>query len=209
MCVCVCVCVVCVCVCWEELGYDPEICDSQLLLFHSDAMKTWPAMQKWTNEFLEKQFGKNDVRVAFAPNGDYEGCDKASRFEGYKQFNFPEVVKSQLLFPDLVVVRPAFLNINFSSFMDLVRRPSPNVSAYLEYSSIPSLLPELRRDIKEMPFVSGILKKKHLNIWLSDGKTLGKLHFDPFDNFLCQVSNDCRFYTIFRTYKKSWLTTSP
>ena len=25
-------------------------------------------------------------------------------------------------------------------------------------------------------------------MWLSDGHTLGKLHFDPFDNLLCQVS---------------------
>ena len=60
-------------------------------------------------------------------------------------------------------------------------------SAYLEYSSIPNYLPELEQNVEEFPFVQGLLKRRHLNIWLSDGNTLGKLHFDPFDNFLCQV----------------------
>lgn len=35
---------------------------------------------------------------------------------------------------------------------------------------------------------SCVLKRRHLNIWLSNGNTLGKLHYDPFDNFLCQIS---------------------
>ena len=159
----------------------------------ADALESWPALQKWTNKFLDRQFGKNDVRVAFAPNGDYEGCEKASSFEDYINFNPPEVVKNQLPFSDLVVVRPAFRNMNFSSFMEIVERPSPNVSAYLEYSSIPSLLPELVKDVNEMPFVLDTMQLQHLNIWLSDGNTLGKLHFDPFDNFLCQVRFNIMF----------------
>ena len=129
------------------------------------------------------------VRIAFAPYGEYEGCEKANNFEDLKNFNFPDVVKSQLPFPDLVVVRPAFLEMKFSSFMEILQASNnSDISAYLEYSSIPSLLPELEQDIREMPFVAGELKRRHLNIWLSNGNTLGKLHFDPFDNFLCQVS---------------------
>lgn len=130
------------------------------------------------------------VRVAFAPYGEYEGCEKASDFEDFKEFKFPDIVKSQLHFSDLVVVRPAFLEIDFSTFMGILQSSNnSDISAYLEYSSIPSLLPELEQDIKEMPFVSGELKRRHLNIWLSNGNTLGKLHFDPYDNFLCQVSH--------------------
>ncbi|XP_022083577.1 jmjC domain-containing protein 7-like isoform X5 [Acanthaster planci] len=60
-------------------------------------------------------------------------------------------------------------------------------SAYLEYSSIPDYLPELEEDIPEFPFAQDLLTRRHLNIWLGDGNTLGKLHFDPFDNFLCQI----------------------
>jgi len=153
------------------------------------ALKNWPAMKKWTTEFLTTKFGDKMVRVAFAPYGEYEGCEKAHDFEDFKDFKFPDVVKSQLPFPDLVVVRPAFLEIPFSTFMSILQSSNDsNISAYLEYSSIPSLLPELEQDIKEMPFLSGELKRRHLNIWLSNGNTLGKLHFDPFDNFLCQIS---------------------
>lgn len=156
------------------------------------AMDKWPAMQKWTNEYLTSTYGKNKVRVAFAPNAEYEGCEKASDFEDFRYFKFPDSVKEQLPFPDLVVVRPAFMNLKFAEFMSLLEKTrqtsqGENVSAYLEYSSIPSHLPELEKDVIEMPFAAGILKRRHLNIWLSNGKTLGKLHFDPFDNFLCQV----------------------
>lgn len=157
-------------------------------------MKTWPALSKWTNEFLITKFGQNKVRVAFAPNSEYEGCEKASNFEDYKNFKLPKEVKEKLPFPDLVVVRPAFLEMKFADFMNLLNKTllesnetNENVSVYLEYSSIPTHLPELEHDIQEMPFISGILKRQHLNIWLSNGNTLGKLHFDPFDNFLCQV----------------------
>lgn len=146
-------------------------------------------MKKWTTEFLTTKFGHKKVRVAFAPYGEYEGCEKAHHFEDFKDFKIPDVVKSQLPFPDLVVVRPAFVEIPFSTFMGILQSSNDsNISAYLEYSSIPSLLPELEQDIKEMPFLFGELKRRHLNIWLSNGNTLGKLHFDPFDNFLCQVS---------------------
>ena len=75
--------------------------------------------------------------------------------------------------------------------MEIVQSSNKSdISAYLEYSSIPSLLPELEQDIKVMPFVDGELKRRHLNIWLSNGNILGKPHFDPFDNFLCQVSQN-------------------
>jgi jumonji domain-containing protein 7 len=90
-----------------------------------------------------------------------------------------------------VVVRPATLNMKFSELVDLIENVSDravkNVSAYLEYSSIPDHLPDLEDDIEEMPFINDVLKREHLNIWFSDGNTLGKLHFDQFDNFLCQV----------------------
>ena len=151
------------------------------------ALKNWSAMTTWTSTFLAKTFGGKVVRVAFAPYGEYEGCEKAQDFDNYMEFKLPDAVKSQLPFPDLVVVRPAFLEIPLSRFMEILQS-SNNSDISLEYSSIPSLLPELEQDIKEMPFIDGELKRRHLNIWLSNGNTLGKLHFDPFDNFLCQVS---------------------
>ena len=151
----------------------------------------WKVMQKWTTEYLRSEFGHRKVHVKMTPGGDFEGVEKAELWEGYDSFEIPQMVKEQLRYPDLVVVRPAGVDMIFSDFLDLIHfaatQPSRNVSAYLEYSSIPDHMPELQKDIKDFPFVKNILSMRHLNMWLSDGNTLGRLHFDPFDNLLCQI----------------------
>ncbi|XP_038051925.1 bifunctional peptidase and arginyl-hydroxylase JMJD5-like [Patiria miniata] len=157
----------------------------------------WDAFRKWTMEFLRDQYGDKDVHVKLAPDGLFEGVEASSNWEEYGTFTIPSAVLDILPFPDLVVVRPATINLKFAEFLDMISNTSkvekesgngkPRASAYLEYSSIPNYLPELEQDIQELPFARDLLKRRHLNIWLSDGNTLGKLHFDPFDNFLCQI----------------------
>ncbi|KAK6191959.1 hypothetical protein SNE40_003525 [Patella caerulea] len=157
------------------------------------AMEKWKSY-KWTEKFFRKHYGKKEVHIKLTSGGDYEGVESVSLWENYTAFsdNIPLEVKLQLKFPDLVVVRPATLNMNFSQFLDLINLISNqtvnNLSAYLEYSSIREYFPELENDIEEMSFIQGLLNLNHLNIWLSDGNTLGKTHFDPYDNFLCQIS---------------------
>ena len=157
----------------------------------AEGVQHWAAMSKWTQEFLYQEFGNNNVHVKLAPNGEFEGCERASDWDDYKHFQIPDVVKQKLPFPDLVVVRPATLDISFSSLLDMINSSElkvQNISAYLEYSSIPQYMPKLEEDIEELSFVKGLLTRRQLNLWLSDGNTLGKLHFDPFDNLLCQIS---------------------
>lgn len=151
-----------------------------------DGLKSWPALNKWTNEFLNDQFGDEIVHIKLTPDGEFEGVENISLWEDYKSFVIPDEVKKQLQFSDLVVVRPATQELKFSEFLTLISSPS-NYSAYLEYSSIPEYMPGLEEDLYELPMVTGVLTRRHLNIWLSDGNTLGKLHFDPYDNLLCQV----------------------
>lgn len=67
------------------------------------------------------------------------------------------------------------------------RHDAYNLSAYLEYSSIPEYFPELLSDISETDFIRSLLQVSSVNIWLSNGHTLDKLHFDPFNNILCQL----------------------
>lgn len=161
------------------------------------ALRNWPAFKKWSTEYLRKLYGQTKVHIKLAPDGIFEGVDKSSHWEDYKTLTIPKKVKDKLPFSDLVVVRPATMNVNFSEFLDMttgnssfIKKQSPErVSAYLEYSSITQHFPKLEEDIKPFPFVNNNLKRRHLNIWLSDGDTLGKLHFDPFDNLLCQVSS--------------------
>ena len=147
----------------------------------------WPAMEKWTMEYLRGLYGGKNIHIKLTEDGEFEGVESGTLWEGYRDNWIPESVRSQMQYPDLVVVRPATAEMTFSQFLDFITSRNRTHSAYLEYSSIPSHLPLLEQDIREMPFLKDLLSRRHLNIWLSDGNTLGKLHFDPFDNFLCQV----------------------
>ena len=168
-----------------------------------NAIEDWPAYTKWTNAYFNEKYGNKKVHIKLTPSGEFEGVDFASQFDNYRHFKIPNSVRKQLLFPDQVVVRPATANMNFSAFLDTIEAISngskTGYSAYLEYSSIPDIGSELEEDIAEMSFFENMLALKHLNVWLSDGDTLGKLHFDPFDNFLCQVILPYKY--IFTTFK--------
>ena len=161
------------------------------------AIDKWVAFKKWTKSFLKEKYGKTKVHIKATPNGEYEGVQDKSLWESNRYFHIPKQVEEQLPYPDLVVERPASLDMLFSEFLDLIENVSRgntvNMSAYLEYSSIADYFPELKSDITDLEFIN-MLELASLNIWLSDGNTLGKLHFDPFDNLLCQVvSNfDCQ-----------------
>jgi len=150
-------------------------------------LQEWPALQKWTQEFFYEEFGEQSVHIKLTPDGIFEGVESASLWENYDNFVIPDLVKQQLEYPDLVVVRPATQELKFGDFLNSLS--SQNYSAYLEYSSIPEYLPQLEQDLSELPIVTDLLTRRHLNIWLSDGNTLGKLHFDPYDNLLCQVGH--------------------
>lgn len=167
---------------------------SQQYLFRSrpvvieNATWNWPAMQKWTAEYFRSLYGNREIHIKLTEDGNFEGVERASLWEDYHENWIPEQVRAQLQFPDLVVVRPATSEMKFTDFLDFISSTNRSHSAYLEYSSIPYYMPQLEGDIMEMPFLDVKLQRKHLNMWLSDGNTLGKLHFDPYDNFLCQVS---------------------
>jgi jumonji domain-containing protein 7 len=88
----------------------------------------------------------------------------------------PEIVRSQLQNPDKVVVRPADLRISFEQFMDLLYSPNFNASFYLEYCSITSSLPTMLEDIETFNWAN-FFTVEMTNIWLGNGKTVGKLHF--------------------------------
>lgn len=155
------------------------------------AMDHWTALVKWTSDFFRKRYGDRHVHIKLTPKGEYEGIEAANIWDSFATFKIPKAVIKKLPYPDLVVVRPATTEIKFSEFLDLIGNVSEgrltNFSAYLEYTSVSDYFPDLKEDITEMFFIQNVLNLKHLNIWLSDGNTLGKTHFDPFDNFLCQV----------------------
>ena len=178
----------------QELDHIPSVSEFfQDYLFHSRPLvirggaADWTAMKKWTTSYLREKYGDKVVHIKLTPDGNFEGVENVSLWSGYFDF-IPTSVRTKLLFPDLVVVRPATRELKFSDFLDLIMAKNKSYSAYLEYSSITHYMPHLEEDIAAPPFLNGLLQRQHLNMWLSDGNTLGKLHFDPYDNFLCQVN---------------------
>ena len=153
-----------------------------------NAVRDWPAFKKWSHSYLWERYGNRTVHVKLTPDGVFEGVENAKLWADYRDNWIPEAVRSQLPYPDLVVVRPATSEMNFGEFLDFIGSGNKSFSAYLEYSSIPHYMPSLQQDMFELSFVEGELELRHLNMWLSDGNTLGKLHFDPYDNLLCQAS---------------------
>ncbi|KAJ8023648.1 JmjC domain-containing protein 7 [Holothuria leucospilota] len=181
-----------------------------------NAVSHWTAFTKWTKEFFLSRYKNEKIHIKLAPNGVFEGVEDVSLWEDHKTMEIPPYIYNQLPFPDLVVVRPGTANIRFAEFSDMMDQKqfdqtcsekkngtSAKVSAYLEYSSI-SHFPELEKDVEELDLAMDLLEMKHLNIWLSDGDTLGKLHFDPFDNFLCQIRGKKQL-TLFEPHDNSRL----
>lgn len=109
-----------------------------------------------------------------------------------------------LPFPRTVMARSATMDIPFSQFARRAWRdgaprrrrartppppdqlPSAWLSNYIEYASVASYMPMLEPDISDMPLAAH-LKRMHTNLWISDGLTLMKAHYDPVDNLLVPV----------------------
>lgn len=119
---------------------------------------------------------------------DAEGVEERALWDETRQNPIPDAVAVQLPFPDLVVVRPAPVDMGFSEFLTLLYT-GQNLSAYMEYASLDQYMPEMRADILE-PSIAGGLLLDQTNIWLGDGRTVGKLHFDQYENLLCQVAGE-------------------
>lgn len=176
-----------------------------------NALKDWPAFTKWSNKYLREKYGGKRVKFQLTPHGEFERIEQRKDWDSRGQSQLLQSQADQMPFPDLVLARPAVNFGNFSLFMDFLEGVSnksiSDLSVYLEYASIPEYLPELQEDLRDDFLFDGLFVKDQINIWLSDGRTVGKMHFDASENFLCQVlsfvPNQWLFIEIYFTYKKS------
>lgn len=251
-----------------------RIVEHQPFVLAGSPAASWPALAKWTNEYLRTIAGSETVHVKIAPNGVFEGSEPiewwcnvsaaAMLVDGGWQPDFaggattsaaagedaaaacnadvPPHVLKRFPYPHRVVGRPATMDMGFSEFLDIAylgrdkRRPPPPLSSqdpsvdsegissaprdaashprsrtasppsnltdpsvwpsfYIEYLSLASYLPQLLPDVPRLHNleVAAGLTPAHqtsTNIWFGDGNTIGKLHFDPFENFLAMVSGN-------------------
>ena len=141
------------------------------------------------------RFAETPVWVKVAPAGQFEGVEAASKWDSDALKSLPERIRDSLPYPDLICVRPFTWQTTLSAFLDKLELSRSNHSAnyYLQY--FPNPFETTLRD----PFES-MLDKSTENIWLGDGKTVGKLHFDEFDNIMSVVSGE-KTFKVFNPWK--------
>ncbi|CAM9422558.1 unnamed protein product [Ectocarpus fasciculatus] len=145
------------------------------------------------------------VGAKLSPNEDFEGIEELSAWQGGEAQRVPPHVLSRLQSPDLLVVRNAHKELTVQEVLAMLaargRNKEYNQSAtnvYVEYLDMlhDPQLHQLYTDNSDLIIQShagaeaGEVKPM---LWLGDGRTVGKLHFDPFDNILYQVQGKKRF----------------
>eukprot|EP01083_Nonionella_stella_P070432 188427_1 len=147
------------------------------------------------------RLGNHIVHVKLGARGSdgvgvFEGVEDVERWEAESDVStshIPPEVAEQLVVTDRVVVRPAHASMRFGDALDRIQNPKSGdqASYYVEYTSLKGSFPQMLADFPSPSFADG-LKLEHTNIWLG-GHTLGKLHFDPFDNLMGMVKGSKTF----------------
>jgi len=152
----------------------------------------------WNKEYFLNRFGDQKLHVKLGKNGIFEGPEKREKWSDHKENELPTFIADQLDFPDLVMERPGAVDLTvreiLKMFQNVTHDPkNPDdswISAYIEYTPMSNIFEDLKKEISEPGFEKDFftqLELKHSNIWIGDGQTLGKLHFDEYENALAMV----------------------
>eukprot|EP00624_Nannochloropsis_granulata_P001146 evm.model.NODE_15307_length_16043_cov_30.735523.2 len=152
----------------------------------------------WTHAGLSEAVGDEWVRVSLSATGRFDGPEEGAlwrRGEGEGEDEVEEVL-----------VRPPQTTMRMNDFLSLLRlsqaNPSlaPNATFYLEYLSLtqylgPTLLPSLPLPLPAAAAVAAdvVGKERGLellltNLWVGKGGTTSPLHYDDYENILCQLA---------------------
>jgi jumonji domain-containing protein 7 len=152
------------------------------------------------------------VGVKLSPSIEYEGVEPLTQWKMSKDQYIPFEVLEQLESPDMVVVRASHQEMKLGEILQLISTSSNNinssssniiteddiVNAYIEYLDLRPF-PELYDDLVSNPlptWLNDLVLEGIPYMWLGDGRTVGKLHFDPFDNLLVQIEGKKTFHVM-------------
>ncbi len=137
--------------------------------------------EAWTHAALVEKFGEMPVRVSLSQTGRFDGPENGTLWG--------------LGADDEVLVRPPQTTMRFQDFADLLRlaraAPSqaPAANFYLEYTSLTQYLGEEMLALIPMPPAASASGMVHFltNFWMGKGDTTSPLHYDDYENLLCQI----------------------
>ena len=178
---------------WDENMSQQDF--NNMFLFQSKPVifrhfaKSWPAMQRWTDLkfFSQGKLANKTVPVQLFPNNKFESIEPR---QWWVDKPLPKADLRNGVVPDRILVLPTDFHMTFKQLVGVIESISSgklkNATAYLQYCDIKENFLNLDSDL---PFPSKLthLIKESANIWLSDGNTVGKLHYDAGENFLVQL----------------------
>lgn len=135
-------------------------------------------------DVLLDKFGDDLVRVSVSEHGRFDG---------------PEAGDKWGLSSDIdVLVRPPATTMRFRDFLYLVKSSSTRETFYLEYLALNQYLGKQFLDMIPFPKSlhgsndgrDGVSMLEHLvtNLWIGSKPTISPLHYDDYENFLCQIA---------------------
>ncbi|KAG7178031.1 Bifunctional peptidase and (3S)-lysyl hydroxylase Jmjd7-like [Homarus americanus] len=134
------------------------------------AVKKWPAIGKWSYDYLRKQIGNKEVSVAVTPNGYADApCD------GY-------------------FVMPEERSMMFANFLDIMEDPKNQPGVFYvqkQNSNFTEEFSEILCDASpDIPWFSEALGKDPdaVNFWMGDQRAVTSMHKDHYENIYCVVS---------------------
>ncbi|CAL8273899.1 unnamed protein product [Merluccius merluccius] len=140
-----------------------------------NAFNHWPALSRWTPEYLREKLGSKVISVAVTPNG-YADAVTDGRF-----------------------VMPEERSMTFSSLLDVIEGKVDKQGVYYvqkQCSNLTEELPELMADIEEdIPWMNQALGRSPdaVNFWLGEADAVTSLHKDHYENLYCVISGEKTF----------------
>lgn len=142
---------------------------------------------------LLDKFGEDLVRVSVSEHGRFDGPEAGDRWGLSSDID--------------VLVRPPATTMRFRDFLYLVKSSATRETFYLEYLALNQYLGKQFLDLIPFPesllsYIGGIPRNsssdgrggagmlEHLvtNLWIGSKPTTSPLHYDDYENFLCQIS---------------------
>lgn len=128
----------------------------------SGAMEGWPALERWTHEYIKTRAGERSIRVSIAHQGVHfhDGKDKILDSSEMKLADYVDLITSETISDGLV---------------------------YAAMAPIRKWLPELWDDLRYPLYVDSATCAPP-NLWYGPGKSVSPLHYDENQNFLAQIN---------------------
>ncbi|KAF0724048.1 hypothetical protein AaE_009816, partial [Aphanomyces astaci] len=155
----------------------------------TNAMDSWPAMAKWTNEYLVDTLGETQVTVDVTPFGYGDAVVRHSIVHTWHPLTHPF---QTTVGTDNVFVMPEERSMSFRDFLAILHDPCFDGVPYLSHQndSLRDQFPALVDDVDPMlAFASEAFGNtpEAVNLWIGDERAVSTMHKDHYENMYCVV----------------------